>query len=98
LLFDENGLGDDRTDAARTQEAGERSDDMDEKNEEIGHLSILARTAIPQELWINQQFAIDTFAFGNHDIPINGNLSKFLCLPVRARPPHFQPVEFRRSA
>jgi hypothetical protein len=58
-LLDENGLGDDRTDAARTQESGERSDDMDEKDDEIAHLSILARTAIPQELWVNQQFAID---------------------------------------
>ena len=42
LLLDENGLGDHRTDAARTQESGERSDDMDEKEDEIAHLSILA--------------------------------------------------------
>jgi hypothetical protein len=31
LLFDENGLGDDRTDSARAHEQGERSDDMNEK-------------------------------------------------------------------
>ena len=59
LLLDENGFSDDRTDATWTQESGERSDDMDEKDDEIAHLSILARTAIPQELWVNQQFAID---------------------------------------
>ena len=50
LLLDENGLGDERTDAARTQEAGERSDDMNKKDDEIAHLTILPRTANPQEL------------------------------------------------
>jgi len=50
LLLDENGLSDDRTDAARTHELGERSDDMDEKDDEIAHLTILPRTAKPQEL------------------------------------------------
>jgi hypothetical protein len=50
LLLEENGLSDDRTNAARTQEAGERSDDMNEKDDEIVHLTILARTANLQEL------------------------------------------------
>jgi hypothetical protein len=59
LLLDENGLGNHRTDAARTHESGERSDNMDEKDDEISHLSILARTTSSQELWVNQQFAID---------------------------------------
>jgi hypothetical protein len=45
LLSDENGLGDDRTDSARTQEPGERSDGMDEIDDEITHPTILARTA-----------------------------------------------------
>jgi hypothetical protein len=49
-LLDENGLSDDRTDAARTQEPGKCSNDMEEQDDEIAHLSILARTAIPQEL------------------------------------------------
>ena len=31
LLLDENGFSDDRTNAARTQVSGERSDDMNEK-------------------------------------------------------------------
>jgi len=47
-LLDENGLSDDRTNAARTQEPGKRSDDMNEKDDEIAHLSILARTATPR--------------------------------------------------
>ena len=59
MLLDENGFSDDRTDATWTQESGERSDDMDEKDDEIAHLRILARTAIPQEWWVNQQLAID---------------------------------------
>jgi len=50
LLFDENGLGDDRTDAARTQESGERSDDMKEKDDESAHLNILAERLKLQEL------------------------------------------------
>ena len=49
MLVDENELGDERTDSALTQEPGERSDDMDEKNDEIVHPTILARTAKLQE-------------------------------------------------
>jgi hypothetical protein len=41
-LLDENGFSDYRTDATWTQESGERSDDMDEKDDEIAYL-ILAR-------------------------------------------------------
>ena len=37
-----------QTDTARTQESGKSSDDMDEKDDEIAHLSILARTANPR--------------------------------------------------
>ena len=44
-MLDKNGLGDHRTDAARTPESGKSSDDMDEKDDEIAHLSIIARTA-----------------------------------------------------
>ena len=60
-MLDENGLGDHRTDAARTPESGKSNHDMDEKDDEIAHLSMLARTAIPQELWVNQQFATDRY-------------------------------------
>ena len=44
-MFDENGFGDHGTDAARARESGERSDDMNEKDDEMAHCSILARTA-----------------------------------------------------
>ena len=43
MLFDENGLGNYRTDAARTQEPGNSSNDMDEKDEEIAHLLIITK-------------------------------------------------------
>ena len=49
MLLDENGLSDDRTNATWTQESDERSDDMNEKDDEIAHLSILTRTAKVQE-------------------------------------------------
>ena len=48
-MVDENGLGDERTDSALTQEPGERSDDMNEEDDEIAHPTILARTANLQE-------------------------------------------------
>jgi hypothetical protein len=46
LLLDENGLGDHRTEAARTQESGKSSDDMDEKDDEIAHLRIITKHGI----------------------------------------------------
>jgi hypothetical protein len=46
LLFDENGLGNYRTDAARTQEPGKSNDDMDEKEDEIAHLLIITRPGV----------------------------------------------------
>jgi hypothetical protein len=46
LLFDENGLGDHGTDAARTQEPGKRGDDMDEKDDEIAHFIIITKPGI----------------------------------------------------
>jgi hypothetical protein len=41
-LLKKNGLGDYRTDAARTQESGTSSDNVDEKDDKIAHLGILA--------------------------------------------------------
>ena len=43
LVFDENGLGDDGTDAAGTQEPGEGGDDVDEKDENVAHVAIVAK-------------------------------------------------------
>jgi hypothetical protein len=44
LLLDENGFGDHGTDPARAQESRNRNDDMGEKDDQIAHLSIVART------------------------------------------------------
>ena len=43
LSLDQNGLGDHRTDAARTQESGDGRDEMDEKDREIAHIRMVAR-------------------------------------------------------
>ena len=47
-MLDENGLGDHRTDAAWTEESDKSRHYMDEKDNEISHFSILARTANPR--------------------------------------------------
>ena len=60
-MLDENGLGDDRTDATWTQESGEHSDDMDEKDDEITHRRILARNGSAPGMPVDRQFAIDRF-------------------------------------
>jgi hypothetical protein len=36
-MLNQNGLGDHRTDAARSQEPGNRNHDVDEKDDEIAH-------------------------------------------------------------
>lgn len=43
LMFDENGLGDDGTDATGPQEPGEGGKDMDEKDENVAHVGIIAK-------------------------------------------------------
>jgi hypothetical protein len=45
LLFNENGPGYHRTDAARIPASGKRNDNMNEKNDGIAHFSIVAGTA-----------------------------------------------------
>jgi hypothetical protein len=44
-MLNENGLGDHRTNSTRTAESRKCNDNMDEKDNEIAHLSIVARTA-----------------------------------------------------
>jgi hypothetical protein len=61
LFFDENGLGDHRTDAARTQKPRKRGDHMDEKGDKIAHLGIVARKPNRGHLRTNPQFAMDRF-------------------------------------
>jgi hypothetical protein len=52
-MFNENGLSNNRTDTARSPESEKRNDNMDEKDDEIAHLSILARTAKAMNCGIN---------------------------------------------
>jgi hypothetical protein len=47
LLLNKNGLGDHRTDAARPQESGNRSHDVDEKDDEIAHSVSLQERLTP---------------------------------------------------
>ena len=42
-MFDEDGLGNYGTDAARTRKSGDGRDEMDEKDHEIAHSLIVAR-------------------------------------------------------
>ena len=46
LLFDEDGLGDYGTKAARTHEPNKRDDNMDEENDEIAHFLIITKPGI----------------------------------------------------
>ncbi len=59
LQFDEDGLGDHRTKAARTQESGKSSDGMDEEDDEIAHFLIITKTwnrqGLNPELGIRQE-------------------------------------------
>jgi hypothetical protein len=45
-MFDENGLGDHRADAAQTQEPDKSSDYMDEKRDEIANFLIITNPGI----------------------------------------------------
>jgi hypothetical protein len=42
-MFDEEGLGNYGTEAARPRQSGDGRDEMDEKDHEIAHLRIVAR-------------------------------------------------------
>lgn len=57
-LLDENGLRDDRANTTWAQESGERSDDINEKDEEIAHHS--SKNGYPPGIARQQQFVIDT--------------------------------------
>jgi hypothetical protein len=52
-MFDENGLGDHRTNSVRTAESGKCNDKMDEKDNEIANLGIVARSATAGNCGVN---------------------------------------------
>jgi hypothetical protein len=57
LVPGENGFRDHGTDAARAQNPADRSEDMNEKHEEMAHRSIVARIANSRNYAENYQFA-----------------------------------------
>jgi hypothetical protein len=71
-VLDEYGLGNHRAEDAGTQKAGKTSEDMDGKDDEIAHLSIVTNPGFVGGCAINQQFARDRqhncFWDGFHDI------------------------------
>ena len=96
LLLDENGFSDDRTDATWTQEPGERSDDMNEKDDEIAHLTILPRTAKLQNCALpairhRQAYHLSHRNFEEEDVNLdfgdwesNGGLNIFMGMSKRS--------------
>jgi hypothetical protein len=52
-MFDEDGLGNHGTDAARSEQAGQRSNEVDEKNDQIVHRRIVAGNPKLPEFWAN---------------------------------------------
>ena len=68
LLLDENGLGDHGTDPSRAQESRKRNDDVDEKDDQIAHLCIVARTGNAGDWSENWQFAMDTLNLLYHRV------------------------------
>jgi hypothetical protein len=58
-MFDEDGLSNYGTDAARTGQSDDGGDEMDEKDQEIAHFRMVARNSKLAELRANQQFAMD---------------------------------------
>ncbi len=58
-MFDGDRLGNYGTDPARTCKLGDGREEMDEKDHEIAHLRIIARTRKLAEFSANYQFAMD---------------------------------------
>ena len=52
-MFDEDGLRNERTDAARTGKRADGREEMDEKDHEIAHHRIVAGRRILRNLWRN---------------------------------------------
>jgi len=65
LMFDEEGLGNYGTDAARPHQSGEVGDEMDEKDHEVAHFRVLVTKPKLAEFWTNWQFAMDRSDLGS---------------------------------
>jgi hypothetical protein len=56
-VLEEKRLRNDGAGAARSEQARQGSDEVDEKNDQIAHQQNRNRTGKPKELWAKQQFA-----------------------------------------
>jgi len=56
-VLEEKRLRNDGAGAARPEQAGQDSDEVDEKNDQIAHQQNRNRTGNPKGLWAKQQFA-----------------------------------------
>jgi len=56
-VLEEKRLRNDGAGAARSEQAGQGRDEVDEKNDQIAHQRNRNRTGNPKELWAKQQFA-----------------------------------------
>ena len=52
-MFDEEGLGQYGTEAARACQSDEGGDEMDEKDDEIAHVRMVARSSKPSQFRAN---------------------------------------------
>jgi len=57
LVLEDKGLRNYGTDAARTEQAGQGSKEMDKKSNQSAHRRIVAGREILKEIWAKQQFA-----------------------------------------
>jgi hypothetical protein len=60
-VLEEKRLRNDGAGAARSEQAGQGRDEVDEKNDQIAHQQNRTGREIPRNLWAKQQFASHTF-------------------------------------
>ena len=69
MLLDENGFGNHGTAPSRAQESRKQNDDVDENDDQIAHLSIVARTGNARDWSENWQFAMDRSVLESSSFP-----------------------------
>ena len=68
MVLDEHGFGHDGTGAARTGEPGDCRNQMQKKDGEIAHRTILARSRHAQEMPTNCEFAMHRSADAKYEL------------------------------
>jgi len=96
LVLEEKRLRNDGTSAARSEQAGQGRDEVDEKNDQIAHQQNRNRTGNPKELWAKQQFAshmlAEKLSVAELDDPYGGALHSLACRSNAGK----HPIEFDR--